>query len=162
MRENLKLTHISSNITSPADCRKYCSAHNDGTLPQEPYYRGSQSLLETWLRGVCATVPLIDLIVGQKVEAVVEEENGVRVAVSDVDGSTRCMLDSEYVIACDGASSQVRKALNTGLSRGTLPMKLYLVHFRLKDLTRIQNQGQFWHIFYTHGAVLMAQNEIET
>lgn len=61
-------------------------------------------------------MPLIDLIVGQKVEAVVEEENGVRVAVSDVDGSTRCMLDSEYVIACDGASSQVRKTLNFGLS----------------------------------------------
>lgn len=41
-------------------------------------------------------------------------------------------------------------------------MKLYLVHFRSKDLNRIQNQGQFWHIFYTHAAVLIAQDEIET
>lgn len=107
-------------------------------------------------------MPLIDLMVGQKVEAVAEDENGVSVAVSDVDGSTRYTLDSEYVIACDGASSQVRKTLDIGLSGGTLPMKLYLVHFRSKDLTRIQNQGQFWHIFYTHGAVLIAQDEIET
>ena len=101
-------------------------------------------------------------MVGQKVEALVEEETGVRVEVTDVNGSTRCTLDSEYVIACDGASSQVRKTLNIKLSGGAIPVKFYLVHFRSSDLTRIQNQGQFWHIFYTNRAVIIAQDEIET
>lgn len=98
-------------------------------------------------------------MVGQKVEAVVEEGNRVRVAVTDLDGSTRCTLDSEYVIACDGANSQVRKTLNIKLNGGALPMKLFLVHFRSTDLTRIQNQGQFWHVFYTNGAIFIAQDE---
>ena len=101
-------------------------------------------------------------MVGQKFEALVEEENGVRVEVTDMDGSARRTLDTEYVIACDGASSQVRKTLDIKMSGGVVPIKFYLVHFRSTDLTRIQNQGQFWHIFYTNGAVIIAQDETET
>lgn len=102
------------------------------------------------------------MVVGQKVEALIEAENRVRVVVTDLNGLNTATLDSEYVIACDGAKSKVRKALNIKQSGGTLPMKIYLVHFRSTDLSRIQNQGQFWHVFFTNGAVLIAQDEIET
>lgn len=89
------------------------------------------------------------------------DENGVHVAVMDSNGSTRCTLDSNYVIACDGANSQVRKTLNINLIGDSLSEKIYLVHFRSIDLTRIHNQSQFWHIFYTSGALLIAQDEKE-
>lgn len=101
-------------------------------------------------------------MVGQKFEALAEKENGVQVTVMDLNESTKYTLGTEYVIACDGASSQVRKTVNIKLSGDTIPMKIYLVHFRSTDLTRIQNQGQFWHIFFTQGSALIAQDEKET
>ncbi|KAK3113058.1 hypothetical protein LTR53_010015 [Teratosphaeriaceae sp. CCFEE 6253] len=39
---------------------------------------------------------------------------------------------------------------------------MYLVHFRSRDLTRLHRQGQFWHIFFTHGGVIIAQDELDT
>lgn len=41
-------------------------------------------------------------------------------------------------------------------------MKIYFVHFCSTDLSRIQDQGPFWHVFYTNGAALIAHDEIET
>ena len=37
-----------------------------------------------------------------------------------------------------------------------------LVHFRSRDLTRLHAQGQFWHIFFTGGAVIISQDEVDT
>ncbi len=39
---------------------------------------------------------------------------------------------------------------------------MFLVHFKSTDLTRLHKQGQFWHIFFTSGAVIISQDEIET
>ncbi|KAK6380082.1 hypothetical protein LTS17_005270 [Exophiala oligosperma] len=39
---------------------------------------------------------------------------------------------------------------------------MYLVHFRSRDLSRIHRQGQFWHIFFTHGGVIISQDEVDT
>ena len=42
------------------------------------------------------------------------------------------------------------------------PAKLYLVHFKSRDLDQIQRQGQFWHIFFTSGHVIISQDEVDT
>lgn len=42
------------------------------------------------------------------------------------------------------------------------PAKLFLVHFKSRDLTRIHRQGQFWHIFFTSGHVIISQDEVDT
>ena len=39
---------------------------------------------------------------------------------------------------------------------------MYLVHFKSRDLSRLHAQGQFWHIFFTHGGVIISQDEIDT
>lgn len=39
---------------------------------------------------------------------------------------------------------------------------MHLIHFKSRDLTRLHRQGQFWHIFFTHGACIIAQDEIDT
>jgi hypothetical protein len=39
---------------------------------------------------------------------------------------------------------------------------MYLVHFKSKDLGRIHKQGQFWHIFFTNGGVIISQDELDT
>lgn len=42
------------------------------------------------------------------------------------------------------------------------PAAMYLVHFQSRDLTRLHKQGQFWHIFFTSGAVIISQDEDNT
>ena len=37
-----------------------------------------------------------------------------------------------------------------------------LVHFKSRDLTTLHRQGQFWHIFFTSGAVIISQDEVDT
>lgn len=39
---------------------------------------------------------------------------------------------------------------------------MFLVHFKSRDLSTLQKQGQFWHIFSTSGSVIIAQDEIDT
>jgi FAD-dependent monooxygenase len=36
------------------------------------------------------------------------------------------------------------------------------VHFKSRDLSRLHRQGQFWHIFFTSGHVIISQDEVDT
>ena len=36
------------------------------------------------------------------------------------------------------------------------------MHFKSRDLSRIQRQGQFWHIFFTSGNIIISQDEVDT
>jgi hypothetical protein len=42
------------------------------------------------------------------------------------------------------------------------PAALFLVHFKSRDLSRLHRQGQFWHIFFSHGSVIISQDEVDT
>lgn len=39
---------------------------------------------------------------------------------------------------------------------------MHLVHFKSRDLGRLHKQGQFWHIFFTTGAAIISQDEVDT
>jgi hypothetical protein len=41
-------------------------------------------------------------------------------------------------------------------------MAMYLVHFKSRDLTRLHRQGQFWHILFSSGSVVISQDEVDT
>lgn len=36
------------------------------------------------------------------------------------------------------------------------------MHFKSRDLEKLHKQGQFWHIFFSHGAVIISQDEVDT
>jgi hypothetical protein len=42
------------------------------------------------------------------------------------------------------------------------PGAMFLVHFKSRDLTRLHRLGQFWHIFFSHGGVIISQDEVDT
>jgi hypothetical protein len=42
------------------------------------------------------------------------------------------------------------------------PGALFLVHFKSRDLTRLHRQGQFWHIFFSHGCAIIFLDEVDT
>jgi FAD-dependent monooxygenase len=41
-------------------------------------------------------------------------------------------------------------------------MAMWLIHFKSRDVERLRTQGQFWHIFFTTGNVIIAQDEKDT
>lgn len=88
----------------------------------EPYQRISQAIFEEWLRGVSDDNPLIDLRFGWKVESVVSEgpsgDSKVKTSAVEVLTGKRRTFTSNYVAACDGASSKVRTGLGIPLDGG--------------------------------------------
>ncbi|KAL7955841.1 FAD-dependent monooxygenase [Trichoderma compactum] len=145
-------------------------AHNDGTLPLEPWMRISQVIFESWLKNVCVQDPLVDIRSGWKATSAKENDNGVEVTAIDVKTGEETIFHGRYAVGCDGANSIVRESLGISLDGGPLPGRALLVHFKSRDLTRLQKQGQFWHIFFPKtveeggsmkGAII-AQDEIDT
>lgn len=39
---------------------------------------------------------------------------------------------------------------------------MHLIHFKSRDLNKLHKQGQFWHIFFTNGCILISQDEVST
>lgn len=39
---------------------------------------------------------------------------------------------------------------------------MYLIHFKSHDLDILHRQGQFWHIFFSTGYVIISQDEKDT
>jgi len=154
--------HLITNWKMPSvdEARREIVRRNDGTLPREPYQRCSQAIFEAWLKEVCIGNPLIDVRSGWRCDSVEETDDGV-VATFDVGGETH-QLTASYVVGCDGASSVVRRSLGIGLDGGPVPGYACLVHFKSRDLSVLHAQGQFWHIFFAHGAVIIAQDEVDT
>ncbi|KIW28126.1 uncharacterized protein PV07_07808 [Cladophialophora immunda] len=148
-------------LPSPDWWRAHIKAHNDGSMPREPYQRCSQAIFEAWLKPRIQAQPLIESHFGWKFETLAESDAGVECELTDTAGETH-RVKAQYVVGCDGAGSRVRKAIGVELIGGPVPAKLYLVHFKSRDLSRIQRQGQFWHIFFTSGHVIISQDEVDT
>ncbi|KEF51073.1 uncharacterized protein A1O9_12855 [Exophiala aquamarina CBS 119918] len=132
-------------------------------MPLEPWQRLSQAVFEKWLKSLCDKNPLIDLRFGCKVEGVDDIQDGVLLRTMDVASGGRRQLMAQYLVGCDGGSSQVRRSLEIPLDGGPMPVYVLLIHFTSRDLTRLHAQGRFWHVFFVGDAGLVstciAQNE---
>ncbi|KAL7907286.1 FAD-dependent monooxygenase [Trichoderma velutinum] len=145
-------------------------SQNDGSLPLEPWMRISQVIFESWLKSMCVQDPLVDIRSGWKATSAKENDNGVEVTAIDAKTGQETIFHSRYAVGCDGANSILRESLGISLDGGPLPGRALLIHFKSRDLTRLQKQGQFWHIFFPKtveeggsmkGAII-AQDEIDT
>ncbi|KAL4922842.1 hypothetical protein BDW62DRAFT_207501 [Aspergillus aurantiobrunneus] len=123
------------NLPSPNDWEKRIKDNHDGSMPRVPYQRCFHAVFEAWLKPKLQETSL------------------------DNSRLVRHTVISKYVIACDGAGSRVRRSLGITLRGGPVPSAMWLIHFKLRDLERLRIQGQFWHIFFTAGQVLIAQDE---
>lgn len=134
---------------------------NDGSMPQVPYQRCSQAIFEAWLKRLCEDDPLITVHSGWRFDDLVQDEAGVSANIIDLDGGTH-RIRAQYLVGCDGASSAVRKSVGIPLQGHALPRHARLVHFKSRDLAALHAHGQFWHIFFTTPATLIAQDEVDT
>ncbi|KAF5232298.1 hypothetical protein FANTH_13042 [Fusarium anthophilum] len=149
-------------LASPNEWRDRIKSQNDGSMPREPYQRCSQSIFEAWLKQHIEEEPLISMHFGLRFETFQETQGGIEsIAMATEDGIKHTIL-SDYLVGCDGAGSKVRRCLGIEMIGGPTPVAMFLVHFKSRDLSKLHKQGQFWHIFFTTGAVIISQDEIDT
>ena len=142
--------------------RERIRAINDGTMPREPYQRGSQEVFEAWLKRLCEEDPLIEVRSGVRFDDLAQDAEGVTATLFDTVRSETTTLRAQYLVGCDGATSAVRKAAGLNLSGRPVPRQARLVHFKSRDLTRLHAHGQFWHIFFATPATIISQDEVDT
>ncbi|PVH70748.1 hypothetical protein DL98DRAFT_618096 [Cadophora sp. DSE1049] len=130
-------------------------------IPPKPWQRCSQAIFEAWLKPYIQEQPLIKSIFGLKFVGLTETESEVTCELVDKAGEKH-IVTSKYVIGCDGAGSSVRRAIGSKLIGGPVPGAQYLCHFKSRDFSAVQRQGQFCHIFFTSGHVLLSIDEKET
>ncbi|KUI67804.1 2,4-dichlorophenol 6-monooxygenase [Cytospora mali] len=142
------------NLPSTNQIRAKIAAKNDGTQPAEPGQRCSQIVLEAWLKSKCLACPSIDGHFGWKYLSHTESPEGVESVYVDTEGQEH-VVRSKYLVGADGGSSSVRKNAGITMLGAPIPVRLFLVHFRSKELAENRPFGRFWHMFSpAHGYVI--------
>src|SRR3546814_11980346 len=118
---------------------------NDGTLTREPPLRISQILLEPALLEVIRQNPLIDARFGWTVQSFEQDEDSVRVAISETDGTATETIECAYLAGCDGGGSNVRRGLGIKYEGDFAGGSFYMVHFRSDETDALQPDGPRWH-----------------
>ncbi|MFN0073958.1 MAG: FAD-dependent monooxygenase [Chloroflexota bacterium] len=105
--------------------RSYYFQEND-RLPQ---YQ-----MEGVLRARMAELPSVTSLFGWSAEAVEQDGRGARVTIAEVNGSGCQVLESEYVVGCDGARSTVRDSLGIDRGGADFDTRMVLAVFRSREL----------------------------
>ncbi|APL95070.1 FAD-monooxygenase [Sphingomonas sp. BHC-A] len=143
---------------SPDEVRRMSRETNDGTLTREPPLRISQILLEPALLEVIRQNPLIDARFGWTVQSFEQDEDSVRVAISETDGTATETIECAYLAGCDGGGSNVRRGLGIKYEGDFAVGSFYMVHFRSDALDALQPDGPWWH-WLTNAGGMVAQND---
>jgi 2-polyprenyl-6-methoxyphenol hydroxylase-like FAD-dependent oxidoreductase len=133
----------------------------DGTRPGQPWQRCSQAIFEAVMTDRCRRDPLIDVRQGWQLQTCAQDGDAVVATVVDDEGEA-VQIRASYLVGCDGASSRVRNELGIAMEGAKDITQFALVHFRSCDLANLHALGQFWHLFTTGGAVVIAQDEVDT
>ncbi|MBX6749798.1 MAG: FAD-dependent monooxygenase [Micromonosporaceae bacterium] len=136
--------------------RRQYAAVNDGTAPVEPYQRVLGSVVERLLRQEAAAHPLIDVWPGSAVTAV--EATADQVTATVVDRAGRRTITADYLVACDGARSIVRRFLGIDLDPAAESSTLCSVDFRSRD-RRLRQYGRAFVTIATAGLTLISRDE---
>ena len=99
--------------------REYIRQHNDGSQPAEPGQRCSQIIFEAWLKEIILKKRLVTSRFGWKYVAHTEQSDGVIATFMDYQGQNHTVR-SQYLVACDGGGSRVRKTAGIRMIGGQM------------------------------------------
>jgi len=136
--------------------RRQYAAVNDGTAPIEPYQRVRGPVVERLLRQAATAHPLIDVRPGSAVTAV--EAAADQVTVTVVDRTGQRTITADYLVACDGARSSVRRGLGIGLDPAGDSRPVCSVDFRSRD-QRLRQYGRAFLTIAAAGLALVSRDE---
>jgi 2-polyprenyl-6-methoxyphenol hydroxylase-like FAD-dependent oxidoreductase len=144
---------------SVAQAQSDIAAHNDGTRPLEPYQLISQYTLEPLLKSVAETIPSIGVRYGHEFLSFEQDAGGVRAKVKVRDGSV-VEFSADYLVGCDGGSSNVRRQLGIKLQGEANLLQLRQALYRCDDLfERIPvGKGRHYHVADDKATFLIVQD----
>ncbi len=93
----------------------------------------SQMWFDPILQRFARTFPHVSLRYRTRLESFEASESGVTAEIVDLESGRRERIEADYLVACDGANSMVRRALGIGLDGKTLGHPVHL-YFRAPDL----------------------------
>lgn len=132
---------------------------NDGSKAREPALRVSQIMIEPVLKTAIDESELIDVRFGTRFERFIEQdEHGVLAEISDVATGTVSKVRCQYLAACDGGGSRVRRQLGIALDGDMAVAGAYMVHFRTEARDILQRWGIAWH-YQSGSGTIIAQND---
>ncbi|KGS00694.1 MULTISPECIES: FAD-dependent monooxygenase [Burkholderia] len=100
-----------------------------------------QSYIEEWLAQACAQSGLVELRALHRVTDVESRADGATVAIETPDGEYR--VDCDWLIACDGARSTVRKVLDLPFVGEMFPDRFLIVDVEMHD-AELRAERRFW------------------
>ncbi len=143
---------------SVAQAQAEIAACADGSMPLEPYQLISQYTLEPLLKSIAETLPTIDVRYGHEFISFEQNDEGVRARVKH--GDSTIELSAEYLVGCDGGSSNVRRQLGIKLQGEANLLQLRQALYRCDDLfERIPvGKGRHYHVADAHSTFLIVQD----
>ena len=143
---------------SVAQAQAEITACADGSMPLEPYQLISQYTLEPLLKSVAEALPTIDVRYGHEFISFEQNDEGVRARVKH--GDSTIELSAEYLVGCDGGSSNVRRQLGIKLQGEANLLQLRQALYRCDDLfERIPvGKGRHYHVADAHSTFLIVQD----
>lgn len=105
-------------IKIPGRAERYTSTEGPDTswATPEPPHRVNQTFLEPVLNKHVATLSNVQLLNETRYHRFEQDENGVTVTISNLDGTDERQLKAGYMIGADGGKSTVRKQIGAKLS----------------------------------------------
>jgi 2-polyprenyl-6-methoxyphenol hydroxylase-like FAD-dependent oxidoreductase len=101
-------------LPSPAEARKLVKSLKGSWSTPELPHRGGQMFIEQELLAKAQTYDSVEINFGWRVESF--HDKGDHVAVTASDGTARRTVRAQYLAACDGARSDVRRGLGIELA----------------------------------------------
>ncbi len=93
-----------------------------------------QYLTEEVMRRHVANLKEVTCLFGWSMESFEQDDSGVRVTISSVEGNEQRVLEGEYLAGCDGARSMVRDQLGIDRGGADFDQRMVLAVFRSREL----------------------------
>ena len=114
--------------------------------------RGSQLWFDPLLASCVRTHPTIDLKYGLRLDRFEQDAKSIKATCIDIATGQPVEVEADYLVACDGAGSGVRKALGIQMLGNPVLSYSVAIFFRSPDLYRRHGKGD------TERFVLVGQN----
>jgi len=144
---------------SVVEAEQEIAASPDASMPLEPYQLISQYTLEPLLKSIAEELPSVAVRYGHALESFTDHGGSVTGHIKRLDGTT-VDITADYLVACDGGGSGVRKQLDIKLQGDANLQQFRQALYRIDDLyERIPiGKGRHYHVADGTSSFLITQD----
>ena len=132
----------------PIPCRRdrYTATEGPDTWwpTPEPPHRINQIFLEPVLVDYAMAMPGLRFLHRVKVLGFTQSADGVVTEAEDLDSGERLLIDSDYLIGCDGGHSEIRRQIGARLTGDAVVQRTQSTYFRAPSLLGMMQARPAW------------------